>query len=521
VNGVGGSAAGPAERPGGRVLSAPGARTPGLRPGHVRPHGHPPDRPPLAPSPGATAAPAAPAPAGTAPPSAAPAVARRHRRRAWLTRRALAATDVVALALAVVAVGLLADRLTPDQTLAALAGLPLALVCFRANGLYQGDVRRIGHMTIDDVPGLVKALPATVVLLWAWLSLLGEPPASFGTLLWLGALGGGLVLVARATARRGLRAALAPERVLLVGDGPELPALARKLRKHASYGAEPVAVVSLSEPLDLERAVGEAGVERVIIAGDEADCGTRLELLRRCKQLSLRVGVVPRLHEALGQAVLVDEVEGITLLSVPAPVLSPSARALKRAIDVVGAALGLLLAAPLLLVLAVAIKRDSRGPVLFRQRRVGQWGRRFRIAKLRTMVVDAEARQAELLAHSRDPGWLLIDDDPRVTRVGRFLRRTSLDELPQLWNVLRGQMSLVGPRPLIESEDRQLSGWRRSRVDLKPGLTGLWQILGRTDIPFDEMVTLDYLYVTNWSLWGDVRLLLRTIPVLLSRRGAN
>jgi exopolysaccharide biosynthesis polyprenyl glycosylphosphotransferase len=456
-------------------------------------------------------APLAPA---AAPVAAAPAVARRHRRRAWVTRRALLAADLAALTLALLAL----DR---ARLPAALAGLPLALACFRANGLYEGDVRRIGHTTVDDVPGLVQALLASVVLLWAWLSLLGEAPGSFSTLLWLGALAAPLVLAARAAARRALRAGLPPERVLLVGDGPELGALARKLRKHAAYGAEPVAASEPLERLQLEREVRAHGVERVIVADTHADPDARLELLRRCKQLSLRVGVVPRGHEALGPSVLVDDVEGITLLEVPAPVLSPSSRALKRAIDVFGAALGLLLAAPLLLALALAVKLDSRGPVLFRQRRVGERGRRFRIAKLRTMVRDAEARQAELRAASRDPGWLLIEHDPRVTRVGRFLRRASLDELPQLWNVLRGDMSLVGPRPLIESEDEQLSGWRRSRVDLKPGLTGLWQILGRTEIPFDEMVVLDYLYVTNWSLWGDVRMLLRTVPVVLWRRGAN
>jgi lipopolysaccharide/colanic/teichoic acid biosynthesis glycosyltransferase len=167
------------------------------------------------------------------------------------------------------------------------------------------------------------------------------------------------------------------------------------------------------------------------------------------------------------------------------------------------------------------VRLDSPGPVLFRQERVGRGGRRFRVVKLRTMVVGAELRQAELARHSRDPHWLLIDHDPRITRVGRVLRLASLDELPELWNVLKGEMSLVGPRPLIEAEHLQLTGWSRSRVDLTPGLTGLWQVLGRTNIPFEEMIKLDYLYVTNWSLWTDVRLILRTLPVVVARRGAN
>src|SRR6185295_6678667 len=174
--------------------------------------------------------------------------------------------------------------------------------------------------------------------------------------------------------------------------------------------------------------------------------------------------------------------------------------------------------APVLAAIAVAIKLDSRGPILFRQERIGLWGELFSLAKFRTMTVDAEERREALLAESKDPGWLHLDHDPRVTGVGRFLRHWSLDELPQLWNVLKGDMSLVGPRPIIPSEDRQLDGWARSRIDLAPGLTGLWQVLGRTTIPFDEMIRLDYLYVTNWSLWTDVRLMLRTIPAVVLRR---
>jgi lipopolysaccharide/colanic/teichoic acid biosynthesis glycosyltransferase len=137
------------------------------------------------------------------------------------------------------------------------------------------------------------------------------------------------------------------------------------------------------------------------------------------------------------------------------------------------------------------------------------------------MCADAEAQTENLRALSKDPDWLHLENDPRITRVGRVLRLASLDELPQLIQVLRGQMSLVGPRPLIESEDCRIDGWARSRLQLTPGITGSWQVLGRTTIPFDEMVKLDYLYVMNWSLWNDVRLMLRTVPVVMSRRGAN
>jgi lipopolysaccharide/colanic/teichoic acid biosynthesis glycosyltransferase len=189
--------------------------------------------------------------------------------------------------------------------------------------------------------------------------------------------------------------------------------------------------------------------------------------------------------------------------------------------DIAGAAVLLILTAPVMAVVAVAVKLDSGGPVLFRQRRVGRGGRPLTVTKFRTMVVGAERRSDELRRFSSDPHWLLLDRDPRVTRVGRLLRVHSLDELPQLWSVLKGDMSLVGPRPLVEHEDRQITGWRRGRLDLRPGLTGLWQVLGRACIPFEEMVKLDYLYVTNWSAWRDVQLLLRTLGVLRSGRGAN
>jgi lipopolysaccharide/colanic/teichoic acid biosynthesis glycosyltransferase len=194
---------------------------------------------------------------------------------------------------------------------------------------------------------------------------------------------------------------------------------------------------------------------------------------------------------------------------------------LKRGMDL-AIGFGVLLVALLpMAVIALAVRVSSPGPAFFVQERVGLNGRRFRLYKFRTMVLDADARIEELRALSLDPDWILLDHDPRVTSVGRLLRRTSLDELPQLWNVLKGDMSLVGPRPLMPADHAQVSEWGLRRLDLTPGITGLWQVLGRTTIPFAEMVKLDYLYVTNWSLWNDVRLLIRTLPAILRRRGAN
>jgi exopolysaccharide biosynthesis polyprenyl glycosylphosphotransferase len=273
--------------------------------------------------------------------------------------------------------------------------------------------------------------------------------------------------------------------------------------------------------VDLPRLVREHGVERVVVAQRDLAEPELLDLLRRCRCLRIKLSVLPQVFEAMGPSVEVDDVEGITVLGINPPVLPRSSRLLKRAMDLVGATVGMTLAAPAFVLIAVAIKLDSPGTVLFSQERIGRGGRRFRLVKFRTMTANAEERRAELFKLSRDPDWLNLETDPRVTRVGRLLRHWSLDELPQLWNVVKGEMSLVGPRPLIESEDCKLDGWRRTRIDLTPGLTGLWQVLGRTSIPFDEMIKLDYLYVTNWSLWTDVRLILRTIPAVLSRRGAN
>jgi lipopolysaccharide/colanic/teichoic acid biosynthesis glycosyltransferase len=169
---------------------------------------------------------------------------------------------------------------------------------------------------------------------------------------------------------------------------------------------------------------------------------------------------------------------------------------------------------------ALAIKLDSPGAVLFRQERVGRGGHVFKLFKFRSMVADAEARKNALGEKNQAAdGFFKIPDDPRITRTGRVLRRTNLDELPQVLNVLRGEMSLVGPRPLIPQEDQRVVGWHRRRLELTPGMTGHWQVLGSSRVPLDEMVAIDYLYVANWSLWADLKLLLRTVPHVLGGRG--
>jgi lipopolysaccharide/colanic/teichoic acid biosynthesis glycosyltransferase len=232
------------------------------------------------------------------------------------------------------------------------------------------------------------------------------------------------------------------------------------------------------------------------------------------------VSLLPRVLDVVGTAVVFDELDGTTVLGVRRFGLTRSSLLVKRAFDLAVAVPALVLLSPLMALIALAVRLDSGGPVFFRQVRVGRDGRPFRIWKFRTMVADAEQRKDEL--RRLDPGGdglFKLRRDPRTTRVGRLLRQTSLDELPQLLNVLRGEMSIVGPRPLVVDEDAQIKGWDRRRLHLTPGMTGNWQIAGSGRVPLQEMVKIDYLYVAGWSLWLDLKILLRTIPHVLARRG--
>jgi lipopolysaccharide/colanic/teichoic acid biosynthesis glycosyltransferase len=208
-------------------------------------------------------------------------------------------------------------------------------------------------------------------------------------------------------------------------------------------------------------------------------------------------------------------------VSLPAMRLSRSARLLKRAFDLTASIVGLVAISPILLAAAIAIKLDTRGPVFFRQVRNGRGGTAFKIIKFRSMVDGAEAQRFDLAHLNQMDGPLFkIQADPRITRVGAFLRKWRIDELPQLMNVVRGEMSLVGPRPFVVHEADKITGWAGRRLESLPGITGLWQVLGGNDLSFEEMVKLDYVYTTNWSLWWDIKILFQTLPVVFGRRGA-
>ena len=466
-----------------------------------------------------------------------PTISHRYGRRDYVLRRALAASDVGSIFLALaVGIGLSDGGAHRMELIYCLPLVPGWLLLFRAYGLYERDIKRISHGALDDVPNIFHALLIGTLVIWTYLRVLpGAERLVFAEVAVFGVLAMFLIPLARVVVRRLVQRVMGPERVVFVGEPAELTSLVHKIRTHPEYSLEPVGIVPLRststvsplpvldtlDSLDLNALEQKHAFDRLIVAHEDVDDQTLLDLLQECGQLSIKVSILPRFGDALGPSVEVDEIEGVTVLDLNPLVLPRSSRYFKRAMDIVGATLALVLAALPMLVIAIAIKLDSRGPVFFRQERIGRRERRFSLFKFRTMVPDAEDRKAGLLEQSSDPNWLKLESDPRVTRVGRFLRVSSLDELPQLINVLKGEMSLVGPRPLIPVEDELVTGWSRTRLDLSPGITGLWQVLGRTSIPFEEMVKLDTLYVTNWSLWLDVKLVIRTFRIVFNRRGAN
>jgi exopolysaccharide biosynthesis polyprenyl glycosylphosphotransferase len=456
-------------------------------------------------------------------------------RRDYFARRLLLAADMLALLVALAAASQVTARhATVQFLLVGLCALPVWAILFQLYGLYHRGLKRVSHTVLDDLPSLFHAVLVGTLGMWALYRLATPKHLAFYEIVTFASVTVVGVLASRSLVRPLVARRMGRERTLLIGDVDAIEPLHRKIQTHPEYGLDPVgrlatktnghgpsALRALGSIGDFERVAADYDVERIIVSHRGIAESALIDLLRLAKPLGIKVSVLPQMFDVMGPSVEVDDVEGVTILGINPPILSRSSRAFKRAMDVAGALLLLIPAAPLMAAIAIAILLDSRRPVLYRQMRIGKSDKPFQLLKFRTMRVGAEAMTEELMAQSKDEFWLHLENDPRVTRVGRVLRYTSLDELPQLINVLRGDMSLVGPRPLIEAEDRQIDGWGRCRLDLMPGITGSWQVLGRTNIPFDEMVKLDYLYVTNWSLWTDVRLILRTLPAVLTRRGAN
>ncbi len=330
-------------------------------------------------------------------------------------------------------------------------------------------------------------------------------------------------LLARAGYRR---------RTLLVGSGRHLDQVAHTLAESPGDGIEPVGYVSLTPRPDnglrslgqlaaLPEIIGEHRVQEVIIADPDFPQDKAVELVDMCHRRGVDVHIAPSTMEILIQRAEFVPGQSLPLFTLKPPVFEGVDFAVKRTFDALGALLLLLLMSPLLATIALAVKLTSRGPVLYRSARPGMGGAPFDCLKFRTMQVDAEHAQAELEELNEMDGALFkIREDPRLTPVGRFLRRFSLDELPQLVNVVRGDMSLVGPRPLPLRDFAQLEEWHKKRYLVLPGITGLWQVSGRADLDFDDLVRLDFLYLERWSVALDLVILLKTIPAVLLRRGA-
>jgi exopolysaccharide biosynthesis polyprenyl glycosylphosphotransferase len=419
-------------------------------------------------------------------------------------------------------------------SVAGVLGLTAIFIAvFQVYGLYPRHSRFVTTSTLNELPQSFHATLVACLASAAFLAVVGAGHLR-GTLAAL--LIGGIVVLplARSAARTLLTTILGAERVLLVGAGSITDTVRRSLGLRHDVevvGYEPLPDHWAREtrergtmahvPRDLTSVVREAQIDRILLSTRDLRDASLAEFHDWARTASVSLTVLPEHFDVVGVGATIDQVQGVPVVSLQPPVLSRSSRWLKRCMDLVGAAAGLIVFVPAAVVIITAIKLDSRGPVFFRQERIGRGGRRFGVYKFRTMVPDADAMVEGLMAGSSDPNWLQLEHDPRVTRVGRFLRATSLDEIPQLLNVLMGHMSLVGPRPLSLRDDALIDGWGRGRLGLTPGLTGLWQVLGRKSVPFEDMVKLDYLYVNNWSLWGDVKLLLQTLPAVVSGRGAR
>jgi exopolysaccharide biosynthesis polyprenyl glycosylphosphotransferase len=454
-------------------------------------------------------------------------------RRDQLIRRSLLVADLIAFVLAIGAVSELASRQLRITWLG-LVGILALFVGAKVYGLYDRDDALVHKTTLDEAPKLFQV--ATLGALCAWLA--GGFVISGGTLgrgdalvLWVLLIV--FLILARASARAFALGVAPAERCLFIGDSAVAATVRGKLVDNHGLKAELVSSIDpagsaawsaagaspmrLREIRSLARSLD---VQRAVVSSDSFEPERMLDLICTMEAVGVKVSVLPRMLEVVGSSVVFDDLDGMTMMGVKRGALTRSSAFVKRAFDLLGATVGLVAVAPLMAAIALAIRLEGRGPIFFKQPRVGRHGHVFEVYKFRTMVPDAEALKASLADRNEaQAGLFKIADDPRITRVGRFLRKSSLDELPQLINVVRGEMSLVGPRPLVLDEDVNVKGWYRRRLELMPGITGPWQILGPARVPLREMGAIDYLYVANWSLWGDVKILLRTVRHVLARKG--
>jgi len=475
-----------------------------------------------------------------APPEPASAVLPAARRRgpAGLLRRALLAADLTGLVVAFAVASAAGTRpRAAEEVVAFVVLIPLWVVGAKLFGLYGADEQRIDHSTVDEIAAvaLLDTVASWTLVTAAYLTGRLETLAGDVLLFWLVALAAVVAVrsVTRALAHRlpGFR-----QRALILGADETGRLVARKLLQHPEYGVDVVGFAdeqpdtgmeTIGAPAELPELVRTLGVQRVFVTAGRRTSEETLAAIRSLGELDVYVDLVPDLHEIVGPSGRIHSIEGLFLIDLPPVRLSRSFRLVKRTIDIAGALVGLVLALPVFLVVPLLIRRESSGPALFRQARLGERMCEFTVLKFRTMRVDAdENRHREFIRATMDSaaapesnGLFKLDRGNEVTRVGAFLRRTSLDELPQLWNVLRGDMSLVGPRPCIPYETQFFRPHHFERFLVPAGLTGLWQVTARAHATFGEALDMDVAYARGWSLGLDLNLLLRTVRHVLTRKG--
>jgi len=472
------------------------------------------------------------------------------RHRGWLVRRALLVADVAGLVTAFLLAGVIAhsgdagDASRPVEFGVLLLTVPLWIVAAKLYGLYERDEEHVDHSTVDEFVRVFH-----LVTLGAWFSfvaayLAGANNQHVPRLVTFWFLATLLVASFRAIARAlSRRSKLYLQNTIIIGAGHVGQLAARKLLQHPEYGINLVGLVDsdprprrpeldhlslLGPPERVAEIVTLLDIERVIVAFADAGHEELLATIRELRKLDVQIDVVPRLFEVVGPKAGIHAFEGLPLVGLPPATISRSSRLMKRTLDYVGALLILVVFAPLMALIALAIRLDSKGPVLFRQERLGYDMNAFTVLKFRTMRVDTDEGEHRRYIEStlssdaapNENGLYKLDRSSSVTRVGRVLRKTSLDELPQLFNVLNGDMSLVGPRPCLQYETEGFAEHHFERFLMPPGLTGLWQVTARACSTFGEALDMDVAYVRGWSLALDLRLLLKT-PFSLIRMRAT